>query len=494
MRYALLGMLMFLLGAIPAASDRQADALFREARFDAVVAMLQSTAEAPLDRHSELLFLESMARLGRAFEIRPRILELLSGEPPAADLYATASAVFLAAGDIQAAEHFITLAQALDPDHHGALLNRTLLLIEQQHHAAAEATWAKVRRLYPALAQSRLGILVSRRLYQSSRNPDALRALRPEKNIGPDVPTQGGPDTGIDSIYEDLPADTWFAVDTTGERVSVPLVNFGDTFYKCLIYEHQEKHYRILLDTGNAPGWTLHEPALQSVLVSRRGGGSRISTGSVDHELDSYHLRTDLLDFGSFTVQHLTGSFFAKPRENYFDGNLNPFFIRNRVVSMDFVHNRLLLRTAEAFREDRQSWPAGTYGEVAVYGHCWPFIPITVNGYAHGLAMLETGAEDISVKLEFARSIHLPLQEAVKEWRGQSYNYHQTDLTVMVDTLVFHRPASEVWPVRFHDPLTGMADHVMIGPWALEGKYILTFDPFQRKVYLQTAPSSVDAP
>ena len=44
------------------------------------------------------------------------------------------------------------------------------------------------------------------------------------------------------------------------------------------------------------------------------------------------------IDFGDFKINGLPGLYIPKPRPDFYDANLNPSFIRNRVVTIVFVH------------------------------------------------------------------------------------------------------------------------------------------------------------
>ena len=146
-----------------------------------------------------------------------------------------------------------------------------------------------------------------------------------------------------------------------------------------------------------------------------------------------------------------------------------------------------MLRTKEKFDTDLKAKENYRITKLKVYGAFWPFIKVNVNGYAPGLAMIETGAEDLSVKLEYARRINLNLEPAVKTWRGKEYKFEKTkNLIVKAGSHIFMRDESEVWPVRFTDDLTGLYDSIMIGPYALNGNYILSFDPFANRIILES--------
>ena len=461
--------------------------LYKSKKFSEILKKGSEIGYGSLDMSQKLLYLESQARTGKGHEAIPEILKILNKKPVQSKTQTTASIIYHSTGKIKKAKKYINQALTLDSNNVKALFTKALILTDQHKINQATDILSMLIQRYPDYIKTRLYFLIGKRICKASGNParmvDFLKThlkYLEKENRKDFIKAQI-------ELYQRFINKPLFHIESTKDEVEIPLVNFKNSKYKCLIFKHKNKKYYILLDTGNSPGWTLHEPELKDILISQKGNEDSISTGSVKGKLRSYQIVTDKIDLGDFSVNNLTGSYFRKPRKRYFDGNINPYFIENRVVTMDFINNKFILRTRDKFEEYLKSNEEYHRSVIKVIGTAWPFVPVHLNGYASGLAMIETGAEDLSLKLEYAKSINLPLTPKTKMWQGKKYHHHETDqLFVNIGNHVMMRNNSEVWPVRFHDELTGLFDSVMIGPYALDGKYILSFDPFENRIILET--------
>lgn len=463
--------------------------LFRAARFGAIVERLAEEPFDLLERAEQSMLIESLARTGEGFRAVPLLNRLLHEGDYDEELLTLCGIVNTSVGDLAKAEECLTQALQVNPGHPRALVSSSMLMLFLRNFSKAEELFERALAMEPELVSDPLFLLIGIKVRQLTGDPERLlsayQALAEYHREAGHERSASRYEKDLEMLRESGP-EPLFRVHTTSDRVELPMVDFTPGIpYKCLVLELEGAEYRIVLDTGNAPGWTVHDPSLLDKLDNVFGGMVSTSTGSVESAFDSRSLVTSALDFGPFRLSRLQGLFFPKPREAYFDGNLNPIFIQDRVVTMDYVNNRFLLRTKERFERDLSEIPKTRFTRVPFYGWEWPFVPVKVNGYADTLAMIETGAEDIHVKLEFARFINMPLQEAVKTFRGREYSHHKGNLDALVGTFLFHRSEVEVWPRRFSDNITGLSDSVMIGPVALEGTFIVHFDPFDNQVILQ---------
>jgi hypothetical protein len=283
---------------------------------------------------------------------------------------------------------------------------------------------------------------------------------------------------------------TLFDVETTADRVTVPFAGqTGSDDKKTILLNIKDKPYRVLLDTGNAVGWFVYSSELKEAVKVVRGGRAFTRMGIEDASLEGYHIYCKRIDFGNVTLSHLAGQFLAKPHPDFYDANLNPLFIRNRVVTLDFIRQEMVLTTKERFEKELTARQGVTLARLPWYGYERAFVPVVVAGTS-GLGMIETGAEDIAVKLDFARRLGLPLKPQNRYLaNGKVFQYHKTTVNVSVDKFTFQREGAEVWPLdRIYNPITGLTADVVIGPSALQGKFAVSFDPFEKKVILEYAP------
>ncbi|MCP4156917.1 MAG: hypothetical protein GY757_54900, partial [bacterium] len=253
------------------------------------------------------------------------------------------------------------------------------------------------------------------------------------------------------------------------------------------------KTYNVLLDTGNAVGWMLHNRDLMKEFNALQGSMIKTRMGTQDGMLDGYTIYSKTADFGPFKMNGLIGVYVPKPHRDFYDANLNPAFIKNRVVTIDYVKKQMILRTKAAFDSDMASLDAGPAGVVQLpwYGYKHVYVPVQLKGNGtgsgHGLAMLETGAEDIALRLEFARKHGLQLTPAVKYLaNGKVFHYFKSAVKLTLGTVPFQRKAADVWPLdRFHDQITGLGADVVMGPAAFANKNIISFDPIAKQVIIR---------
>lgn len=485
MRSIIIILLMNLIISTAAPIQGNFKSLYFNTEFSKIVKKCDSIDYDNLGLDQKLLYLESQARTAPGHKGLPRILKILAKQPQQSKILTTAAIIYHSTGQIEQACKYVNKAIHINDENYKAYLTKALLLCDKHKYQLALENLEKAKVYTQDYRKSKLLNETELKILKASQDTDSLynyyRGLRKNACINKEYLDR------IIEIYKDLNGEKLFNIQTNQDKVVVPMVNFKNSKYKCLELNINGKGYNILLDTGNSPGWTLHEPDLQDKLVAKKGGQGSMRTGSVEGKLKSYDLLTEKLNFGSFSINNLTGKYFKKPRERYFDGNINPYFIKNRVVTMDFINNQFILRTKEKFDRDLKAKENYKITKLKVYGAFWPFIKVNVNGYAPGLAMIETGAEDLSVKLEYAQRINLNLEPAVKTWRGKEYKFEKTkNLIVKAGSHIFMRDESEVWPVRFTDDLTGLYDSIMIGPYALNGNYILSFDPFANRIILES--------
>jgi len=481
----------FCLFLISLAGGQELSELYYQMDFEEIIQKLEKTPLDSLTADQQRLLIESQARTGNGHLVLKSLLQLMSENPYDDQILTTAGILYHSLGNLQQADAFLTSALRINPENSDALLAKAMLLLYFRRFAEAEEYFQRAGEVNPPLKQTQLYRLIGSELYSASLDPSKIiryfEFLRNYYSSVNDIKRSRKYEGKI-RLLAGIRDRSLYLVNTRSDRVEMAMVNFApNVFYKCLILKNGNKSYKILLDTGNAVGWTVHNPELLTLLENRFGGMQNTSTGSLEKSFQSAEILTSSLDLGDFKIVNLLGNYFKKPRENYFDANLNPIFIRNRVVTLDFIHNKFLLRSKERFDRELSEESAQTVVKLPFYGYEWPFIPVLVNGYAAALAMIETGAEDVSMKEEFARFIHLPMNPAVKIWGNKKLAYFEaSEVGIQMGTFLLYRTKLEIWPKRFYDRITGLYDQVMIGPFALESKFIISFDPFENMVVLQT--------
>jgi hypothetical protein len=116
------------------------------------------------------------------------------------------------------------------------------------------------------------------------------------------------------------------------------------------------------------------------------------------------------------------------------------------------------IRTKDEFERALGAAPTGRVARFPWLGSGFAFVRAEVED-AQALVLVETGAEDISLHRDFAR------------------------------------PAAEVWSFSgLAHPVSGLIPDVVIGPHALAGRYVLSFDPFDNQIVLEGPSNALSRP
>ncbi len=486
------------LGAVEKPPAMDLETRYFQADFPGLVEVLEKKEENTLSLPETLLLIESWARTARGSRGLDKLNTLLAQPAPGSAIFTTAGIVYTSLGQFEKARAYFERSLTIEPGNPRAILGYVLLHLYAQEFAQAETGLDTFIRKNPQLSDSNLLLFTSLEVYKASRNSQKLgevydRLAKKYKKQDKSY-YQNAKETA--RIFKKAKGQPLFNVTTASERV---VLDFGGpvsplsagrdkagTIKKTIILEIDNKRFRVILDTGNATGWFIYNRELRERLNIRRGGKSQTRIGLAAGRLGGYHILCKKVDFGPFQLHNLAGQYVPKPYPDFYDANINPLFIRNRVVTMDYINQQLILRTTQRFAKDIEGQGASApLVRLPLAGYERAFIP-TFIGHTRALAMIETGAEDIALKLDFARSLGLPLQPHQRYLvDGQVYQYYTTPVNITAGRLVFTRKAVEVWPFeRLYNPISGFSASVVIGPAALEGKISLSFDPFSKSAIL----------
>ncbi|MCP5051879.1 MAG: hypothetical protein GY940_32225, partial [bacterium] len=401
---------------------------------------------------------------------------------------ATAATVYFAAGQPVKAKQYITKALALNQNCKPALLTQIMLHLYHREFNQAKETYEKLSSLDRQWATSNFLFNIGTDVYRASG--DTQRLIQLYKTHAATNQTDKYYQDSLKNdykMYKKVGKKKLFNVETDSDKVTIPFVTGQNNLRENTVFMPVKgMRFKVLLDTGNASGWLLHGRKLRDLLKPKKGGRMLTRIGSEAGLLDGYRQLCKKLDFKNFRIHNADGIYIPKPRANFPDANLNPLFISNRVITIDFIKKELILRTKDRFEKDLQSLNSTrTVSRLPWNGHKHAFAPVSVKG-KNGLVMIETGAEDIAYDLDFVTGIQLPLQPRRKFLaNGKVFNYHLTAATLSIGGLQLQRNNAEVWPFqRFHHPVTGLKPDVIIGPKTWKGKFAVSFDPFSRQIVL----------
>jgi hypothetical protein len=194
------------------------------------------------------------------------------------------------------------------------------------------------------------------------------------------------------------------------------------------------------------------------------------------------------LNLQDLKLQRLPGMYVPKPTPQFPDANLNPLFIQDRVVTLDFIKKLLIVRTSERFHDDlaHSASKQARQSILPWYGYDQAFVPVLVNGTNQALALIETGADDITMNLDYAKDQDATLETAIKYLpTGEEFPYYRTPLRMNIGHFNIHRNSTEVWSFKkMADPLTGLMPEILLGPGFFSGRFVVTFDPFNKRILI----------
>lgn len=469
--------------------------LFWQADFAAAAAVFENRDEKTLSFDDRILWIECLVRTGQRDTAEEKLRGLPAGHPPSGAMKTAEASVHLAFGRREEAERAVAAALASEPVSDKAVLARILLSLFSRDFADAERWYRRLDGMNPEFRKSVLGHLLGLDVYTARGDASALRRLCEDRAAQWEDRDEAYAD-GLDAdarLYRKAAKTPFFSADGRAAEAGLPFAPAREGSHPNVVdYEAEGAKYRVLLDTGNRAGWTIHHPALLRRLECLQGG--RVFSGIGTHaglmEGTTVFARKWHLG-GELTLSGLFGMYVPKPQPDFYDANLNPAFIRNRIVILDFVERRFRLTTRNGTEANSGMPAGGNRGKMPWFGDRSVYVPVKAGG-REGLALIETGARDISLSLDFARSLGLPMEPRTRYLAGgESVSYHTAPVTIILGTAVFERKAAEVWPFRqLMDPLTGLIPDVVIGPEALDREFVLSFDPFENTILLEKRESS----
>jgi hypothetical protein len=472
-------------GEVP---DVNVDQLYLDVQFPEIVRYFEKKDYQTLSLEEKLLFIESLARTGKGLEAKEKLTPLLSTHAAEPGVLTAAGAVYLSLGELDRAENYVDKVLTLKPGFAKAIISRILLLLYQRKFDEAKVLYEKLLTGDKEISGSEFVFLIGIDVYRACREPQQLNILYKTR-------AQIVKKTNK-SRYDSLKANSrmckqavqniLFQVETAGDNIVIPFAPAGKALrLNTISITIKNKNFNIFLDTGNAAGWLVHSKELNELLKPKTGGRTLTRIGSEKGMLDGYRHYYKTVDFGAFKIHHVNGIYVPKPHPDFPDANLNPSCIRDRVVTIDFVKKELVLQSKEKFKSCLSTLPGESFSRLTWYGYKFPTVMVEVKG-KRGLAMIETGAEDIAFKLDFVQGLPLQLTPKVKYLaNGQVFNYHHAATAFNVGRFLFERQEAEVWPLnRFYNRISGVSPDVVIGPGALAGEFSVSFDPFDQQIIL----------
>jgi hypothetical protein len=467
------------------------DHLYKMAQFSRIAAILEKTGFEALSSRDKSLYIECLAKSARRRMAEELSQKMIADDPHSFPAHFAAGIVHTSLGHFSKARSHLKEALALNPTDPGTRLAMVMIELYLKNTPEALKRHEEFMQGNPEWSESYLsyllGIEVNGAVGDISKIADLYKTQAKRlKNIDNEQSRNCQKNS---QIYRKASKNRAFQVKTASDKVSLPFVQMGKNgSYAAVSLRVKGRPYKVLLDTGNRMGWTIHSRELEKQLKHRPGGTLLTRIGTEEEMLHGHLILTGHVDFGNLTLQDLPGMYIPKPHPDYPEANLNPLFIQDRVVTLDFIKKRMILRTKERFQADLTNAPSISAKAMTSpwYGYEQAFLPAVINGIHPVLVMIETGAGDITVNLELARRHRWHMEMATRYLpSGKEFSYHKASLQLSLGSLRFRRQSAEVWPLdRLADPITGFVPDVLLGPEVFKDKYVLTFDPFQKRILI----------
>jgi tetratricopeptide (TPR) repeat protein len=467
------------------------DHLYKMAQFSRIAAILKNTAFETLSPHNKFLYIECLARTAKRSEAESLLHKIMADKALCCQAHVTAGIVCTSRGQFVEAEYHFNQALHLDPESPMAKIAMMMLDLYLQKYLEAQEMYEEFMKGNSEWEESYLSHLLGVEVYGTVGDIAKIAEL---------YKVQANKFKKLDKnhhqkfqknfrLYRKEYKQKAFQSETTSNKVALPFIELTNKdSYAAIPLRIKDKLYKVLLDTGNRVGWTIHSRELEKRLKSRLGGTVLTQIGAEEGILHGHLLLTKRVDFRDLTLQHLPGMYVPKPHPDYPEANLNPLFIKDHVVTLDFMNKEMILRTQERFHNDLMRVTAQSAKVVTLpcYGYEQAFIPVVVNNTHEALAMIETGAEDITINLDFARWHRLSLEPAIKYLpTGKELPYHKTTFQMSFGHFIMQRRAAVVWPLeRLADPITGLTPDILLGPDLFMGRFVLTFDPYEKIILI----------
>ncbi len=479
---------LYLFAIIPDKEDH--DRLYKMGQFSALASLLNRTGFENLSIRDKFTYIECLARSARRSDAEKLWQKSMADFTPSCQAYATEGIVCTSFGRFAEAESHLEQALRLDPECHKARMAMVLLDLYRQKYRQAQLTFESFMKGNPDWAESYISHLLGMEVYGASGNTEKIAGL-----YGNQADKYRKVDDSLyqnfrknSRLYRSQAGNTAFRTQTTSERVALPFVESTGTLNcPAVSLKIDDKLYKVLLDTGNRAGWTIHSRELEKQLKNRSGGTVLTQIGAEEEMIHGHYLLTSQLYFRDFALHCLPGIYVPKPYPDYPEANMNPLFIKDRIVTLDFIHREMILRTKERFHEDlvRATSQSDEIISLPWCGYEQAYIPVMVDKGYRALAMIETGAEDITINLDFALRSGLVLEPAITYLpTGEEFRYHKTPIRMEIGHLRIWREETPVWFLeKMADPLSGLMPDVLLGPDFFKERFVLTFDPY-RKIIL----------
>jgi len=466
------------------------DQVYWDADFVKIVEHFQKREYQSLSLDEKLLFIECLARTGRNNLAGEKIKQIKIEQLYRSRIYASAGWVFLSSGLLIQAKDILEKSLELNEHGHNAILAKMLLFLYLKQYRESEKLFEQFLENNPDLENSFQVFLIGMEIFNALRdlpkifkwyNQRASWMKKRDKQTAASLKASA-------QLYKSIRKKNLFEIDSDSDSITLPFAGEpGSRFFYINFKTGKSRNFRIILDTGNATGWMIHDREMYDNLKIKEGGRTTATIGTEAQTLDGYRIYTETLPFDSFQINHLTGVYIPKPRPDFFDGNLNPIFIRNRIISLDGKKKCLVLRTKESFNRYLAALRPKNYSRLPWYGYEQVFLPVMVNQKMNGLGIIETGAEDIAIKLNFAQILNLPMKPKVRYLsNGKVYRFFEAPVSVLLGHWRLDRKSAEVWSFeRFYRRLSGLTADVVLGPQVFRENWIVSFDPFSRQIYLE---------
>ena len=461
--------------------------LYLEGNFKGLAEFLIKDTFEKLTPENKLFYVEALIRSGKNKTARKYLEKTRKIRPEDPETEALEGMSLLASGEFFKAETIINKAARSSPGSVRVIQAKLLLLLYLRRFNEAETWLSRLSGSGREFGNSQLFYLMGMELFRGKGDHFKISGLYSKK-------LKEKKKLKNKQYYLNLKSNhklykkkvVSFFVESKSDKIEIPFETGEKSHMKSILYKLKGKNFRIVLDTGNTTGWAVHSRDLRELLKSSRGGRTVTQIGSESGKLDGFNIYCKTLVFDTFMIRNLFGIYVPKPNPEFFDANLNPIFIKNRAITFDFIKNTFILRSKERFKSDVLNKTDRVVMLIPWFGHKYPLVPILYNK-TKGMAVIETGAENIAIQLDKAKELDFPLTEKFKYLsNGKIFKYFLTSAEIQLGKYLFVRNSAEVWPIKkFMNRISGFNPHLILGPVAFEKKFVISFIPYENIIVFE---------
>ncbi len=461
---------------------------FYEGKFSEYTKFLQEKKGKSLSLNEKLFLAEALIRSGNTLKATEFINKLKNYKLILPEYLAVKAILYIAEGKLFKAKVVLDKAYELNKNSLRIFRGKLIYLLFLRDFKRANSLLLEINNKFKKFSTSGLYNKIGLEIYRYHQDINGLSTIY--KSMVKIIRKKSGK-SAVKNIKETAKLFKGkniksFFLESESDSVSIPLLEDNNGHLNMIKVKIGDKKYRVIIDTGNMTGWIIHNRDLREYLKPKKGGRIITKIGSESENLDGFSIYCKSLNLGDLSIKNLYGIYIPKPYSSFYDANLNPIYIRNRIISLDMIKRKVFFRTKERFMEYLEKNSKTEVFETRWFGNRYPLLPVIISG-VNTFAILETGAEDISLREDFAKKIKsflIPKSKFLSN--GKKFNYFLSSAKIQMGKYIFVRKNAQVWPLKkYLNDFNGFSADAVIGPDAFKDKFVISFLPEDNKIVFE---------